>query len=188
MNRARGYHSGVLMADGRLLVSGGFAGPGVPDWSDAEIYNPRTGTWTLAGNTSLPRHNHETASLSTGEVVIFGGSNCLTGGAHSGIEYYDPETNEWQHSNLVMLGLKWMVASPLHDGSVLISGGKTCGIATAESFIYHPPEQKEEDDSGFLPGFGTIPAVSALLCALSLRRRRESGELKRRIKKSGVHE
>ncbi len=47
MSVPRAGHSATMLADGRVLVTGGFWAPVPPPiyWSTAEIFNPGTGTW-----------------------------------------------------------------------------------------------------------------------------------------------
>jgi hypothetical protein len=164
MNEARGYHSANLLQRGGLvMVSGGFSEPGVQDRTSAEIFDPSTMEWSTAGNMSLPRHNHETATLPTGDVLVLSGSNCLTGGAHSGIEYYNPTTGSWNDTNLVMLGLKWSNSLVLEDGSVFLCGGLACIIPTKRSFLYIPPDGDPgggEDEGSFLPAPGLLSQLA----------------------------
>ncbi|MGA1794151.1 MAG: Kelch repeat-containing protein [Thermoplasmatota archaeon] len=145
MNRGRGYFSGSLLRDGRYLVTGGFSSPGQPDWSDGEIYDPETDTWTLVSSMAFPRHNHATVPAGD-HIAVIGGSNCLTGGCHSGIEVYDVEKDEWSDSFHVVLGRKWAEATVMRNGSVLINGGKSCDESAERTELF--VLQKEGDDNG----------------------------------------
>ena len=69
--------SATLLNDGRVLVVGGLsaAGHGTATTSNAgaEIYDPKTGTFTEAGAMSVNRDFHTATLLSDGKVLIAGG-------------------------------------------------------------------------------------------------------------------
>ena len=78
MNFARTNVNGVLLPDGTILVIGGQRnGKWNPDPQpvlEAEIYDPRTGAWTLAAPMAHPRQYHSIAVLlPDGRVLTAGG-------------------------------------------------------------------------------------------------------------------
>jgi N-acetylneuraminic acid mutarotase/pimeloyl-ACP methyl ester carboxylesterase len=79
------------MADGRVLVSGGYTSSGTPT-ATAEVYDPSTGEWTYTAQAmNVARAGHTTALLSDGNVLIIGGtttSNTKT----SSVELFNPST------------------------------------------------------------------------------------------------
>ena len=58
--------------------------------SQADVYNPATGTWSVTGSMSMARANHTASVLSSGKVLVSGGSNNLN--ATTASETYDPST------------------------------------------------------------------------------------------------
>ncbi len=65
--------STVVLPNGEVLVPGGNYQPETGQ-STAELYNPSTGTWSMAGVMSVPRGSGAMAIvLDTGYVLVFGG-------------------------------------------------------------------------------------------------------------------
>jgi hypothetical protein len=80
-------HTATLLADGRVLISGGYAGPGGVASVDlsifamtesrylsaAELYDPIKGTFTRIGNMTTTRVDFTATLLLDGRVLIAGG-------------------------------------------------------------------------------------------------------------------
>ncbi|MBA2961007.1 MULTISPECIES: galactose oxidase-like domain-containing protein [Ramlibacter] len=78
MSVPRRHHTGTLLPDGTVLVTGGTSGPGHNDASaavlHAELWNPATETWTSLASGSVPRLYHSAALLlADGRVAVVGG-------------------------------------------------------------------------------------------------------------------
>lgn len=96
MSRARSSHTASLLADGRLLVAGGYGDEETDHYyvREAEIYSVQDDTWTAAGQLGLPRRSHGAVRLASGGVLIVGGDtyeNPKTAGA----EILDPTGLTW---------------------------------------------------------------------------------------------
>jgi hypothetical protein len=120
---ARSGHQATLLADGRVLVSGGADDAGAAI-GRAEIFNPVTRTWTETGLSVHPRLEHVATLLEGGRVLIVGGaatsSSCESVAA---AETYDPATGTWSLTRRLPLAFPHgPVAARLADHRVLVSG------------------------------------------------------------------
>ncbi|XXF80164.1 kelch repeat-containing protein [Myxococcaceae bacterium GXIMD 01537] len=74
MSVIRVFHTATLLANGKVLVTGGTSGGGL---TSAEVYDPATGTWSTAGSMSVARSAHVAVRLANGQVLVMGGVNGL---------------------------------------------------------------------------------------------------------------
>jgi hypothetical protein len=106
--------SAILLGDGRVLVTGGFA----DDQRSAELYDPVTGTWTETSQMAAAKVDEQTG------LVLRDGRVLIVGGNPPSAEVFDPSAATWtttsplagRHSDL-------LVSALLTDGSVLLVGG-----------------------------------------------------------------
>ena len=72
---ARYYHSATLLADGKVLVSGGDLQGAWPPTNPqtAEVYDPAAGRWGDAGATPVGE-GHTATALADGRALLAGGS------------------------------------------------------------------------------------------------------------------
>lgn len=79
LHEPRRYHEATLLANGKVLVSGGHhrtkAVPGGFTLTSTEIYDPATFVWTAVGHMNVARTNHTLTALSDGRVLAAGGTN-----------------------------------------------------------------------------------------------------------------
>lgn len=83
MQHARRHLNAVILPDGRVLAVGGTSGPGFNDQSaavlPAELWDPKTESWTTLASMSVPRVYHSsTVLLPDGRVLIAGGGRAGT--------------------------------------------------------------------------------------------------------------
>jgi hypothetical protein len=100
MSAGRRQHNATALADGSVLVTGGYnSGAGLVDLDKAtyaaERWDPATGTWTALAGAERARQYHSTAALlPDGRVLTGGGGICSdcqkVGYLEKNIEYYSP--------------------------------------------------------------------------------------------------
>ncbi|WP_437996961.1 kelch repeat-containing protein [Sorangium sp. So ce185] len=136
MNFGRSQHTATSLADGRVLVAGGYSVVGDAAWSgylaNAEIYDPTAGSWSDAPAMAVGRSGHTATLLPDGGVLVTGGSQ----GGDENDEVYDPSgASPWSEAAPMVRSHYRHTATLLADGRVLAAGGYGPGnIPSAEIF------------------------------------------------------
>jgi hypothetical protein len=129
MHGPRSYFTAVALKNGKVLVAGGLSGGQYPYHkveATAEVYDPLTGRFTLAGDMSVPRYKQGAALLPDGRVLIVGGSNeDGRQSKYSSTEIFDPQINAFQPGPRMKFPRYKLLSgvTPLNDGRILIAGG-----------------------------------------------------------------
>ena len=143
MKNVRLDHAAVLLADGRVLVAGGTDANGTA-LKTAEIYDPKTGHWTMTGTMPTPRAGFTMTVLPDGRVVAAGGYSSNPTDALAAADLFDPATGLWTTTGPLFNGRRYQAATSLSDGRVLVVGGHGAAadgyLASAE--VYTPPPAK----------------------------------------------
>src|SRR6266566_2240561 len=138
MNSARAAPEALRLENGRIMVIGG-ADADFNFLDTAEIYDPRTGTWSFTGSMNEPRFEDFVAVLLPGRKVLIAGGFGPPFDALNSAEIYDEATNTWTPTGSMNVARAEFASVVLHDGRVLAVGGVATDetpIASAE--IYDP--------------------------------------------------
>ncbi len=118
----RSAHTLTLLADGRVLVAGGW-GPEGP-LATAEVYDPSTGTSTPTSAMTTGRAYHATVALADGRVLLIGGDGPDAGhSALDSIDVFDPVTGTFAPAGRLISERSGPTAVRLMEGRVLVAGG-----------------------------------------------------------------
>jgi hypothetical protein len=151
LNHGREEHAATLLADGRVLVTGG-QDPTSVAWypstfvlNSAEIFNPATNAFSAIGNMNEYRLGHQATRLANGKVLLTGGYNNpgIIFGSYGAnppqttatAELFDPSTLTFTPvASAMTMPRAYHTATLLADGRVLIVGGNGAAAASAEIF------------------------------------------------------
>src|SRR5512140_242387 len=144
MNISRQGHTATPLADGKVLIAGGYRYGGAP--VTAEIYDPDTGTFTTTGSMNSARLHHTATLLGNGQVLITGGSRGISNPPVYPLaaELYDPASGTFVITASMAEGRASHTATLLPSGRVLVTGGAvetsyfTAADYTAGAELYDP--------------------------------------------------
>ena len=191
MHSVRAKHTATLLPDGRVLVEGGIclgtAGKGCPPLfspdldpsgavATAELYDPRTGKWSVTGSMTTPRAWHTATLLPDGMVLVagaehaddnFGWPEPFARGILTSTELYDPSTGKWTATGSMATARTDQVATLLSNGKVLVAGGfgpltATTHGALASADIYDPSTGTWAATGSLMTARAQGPAVALL--------------------------
>jgi hypothetical protein len=136
MNVPRHKHDAVLLADGRVLITGGSdESDDQGAYTSAEIYDPASGAFSMVSSMPTIRYKHIGTSL-----LLENGQVLIAGGARNAV-LYDPQKDLFKtvpgDLGTATLSRLFSTATLLQNGSVLITGGY--GLSqnvSAKAWIY----------------------------------------------------
>ena len=108
------------------------------DWqSEAEIYDPQTGTARVIGSLRSAVFGHTATTLADGRVVVIGGHN--GSGVYRTVDIFDPDSGTWMPSDDAPASEYQHSATLLADGRILVAGGRLQSSAVvASSAVFDP--------------------------------------------------
>ena len=125
----RAGHTAILLADGRVLMVGGYSDLDGRVASDlavplasAETWDPATGTTSPTGSMTTARFGPTATLLADGRVLITGGVSDR-GVAVASAEIWDPATGAFTPTGSMVQARRGHAAVRLRDGTVLVTGG-----------------------------------------------------------------
>ena len=139
MNDPRYNHTATLLQDGKVLVAGGRSIQGdFISLATVEIYDPATERWTLTEAMHTARDSHSATLLSTGQVLVTGGSK-VGSVVQTSAELYDPSSGTWSQTGAMGTPRVYHSATLLPSGKVLVAGGQNPPFAAVETAELYDP-------------------------------------------------
>ena len=144
MTVGRDAATATLLLDGRVLISGG---EGYDAARSAELYDPKTGTFSATGSPAVALDDSDATLLLDGRVLIVGGFEWTSKDnsvESASAQLYDPKTGTFTRTASLPEARHFQTATLLKDGRVLIAGGETPaeGMGTATALLYNPATGK----------------------------------------------
>jgi hypothetical protein len=126
MRDVRSRETATLLPDGRVLVAGGSGGSA--NTASAEIYDPKTGTFSATGAMAAARDAQTATLLSDSRVLVAGGETSDGQASRATAELYDPKTGTFTATGPMATPRSGHTATLLADGRVLLAGGSDRGL------------------------------------------------------------
>jgi len=136
MEIERAAHTATLLANGKVLITGGFNS--TDNLATAELYDPTTGAFTSTGTMTTARSSHTATLLAQGPTAS-NGKVLITGGSNGGFplataELFDPVTGTFTATGAMSELRLEHTATLLANGKVLLA----CGTADNVAELFDP--------------------------------------------------
>ena len=129
LNTARTLTAATVLTDGRVLVAGGMfmdrASPDVRVLDTAELWDPRSGTWSLTGRLAQTRFRATAVTLADGRVLVVGGPESRESDPIplASAEVFNPDTGRWTAAGRLATARNGFALIALADGGAIAAGG-----------------------------------------------------------------
>jgi hypothetical protein len=152
MTTARRSSAAVLVADGRVLIAGGFIGDDA--LASAELFDPVTGTFAATGSMAAARGDAVAVLLPDGRVLVVGGTDGVARAFASlaSAELFNPTWGTFTATGSMAAARGDHAAVGLADGRVLVVGGQQAMLIFASAELYDPA-------GGIFGAAGTMTSV-----------------------------
>lgn len=132
MANPRTAHTATLLADGRVLIVGGYSTVNAPAYRLAEVFDPRTESFaTLVAAAETVRAQHGAHRLRDGSVLIVGGEAPIAAGtgydAIATVMRFVPATGKVENAPALSVPRSLVASVLLPDDRVLMIGGQAAG-------------------------------------------------------------
>jgi hypothetical protein len=115
----------TTLADGRVLLSGGINhAKSFYVMRAAELFDPRTATFSRADTMPARRRGHSQTRLSDGRVLVVGGDPGGMEAPITRVDVYDPAKDRWTSAGRLTVGRYGHAAALLAGDAVLVVGGR----------------------------------------------------------------
>ncbi len=124
MSVPRAGHTATSLADGRVLIVGGYPGEGRGPLASAELFDPVSNEFLPTGDMAQGRGSHTATALDDGRVLIVGGVSERNQLLDS-VEVYDPLIGTFRAAARLPDPRATHAAVRLGSGEVLVVGGQS---------------------------------------------------------------
>ena len=122
MHIRRNSHTATLLADGTVLIAGGYNPIGDGQVASAEIFDEKTLLFAPISPMNVARAGHSAVLLADGSVLVAGGKRDRSGALGS-VERYLPAGHTWVRMPDMIGTHTFALSMRLPDGRVLVAGG-----------------------------------------------------------------
>jgi Kelch motif/Galactose oxidase, central domain len=162
MTTARDFPGAASLPDGRVLIVGGGLTTFTDPQTSAEIFDPKTNTFSAAGvgSMAVPRYGPATASLPDGRILVAGGYNGSDDVASA--EVFDPASGTFSAVGSMSAAREGAATALLPDGRLLVAGGAGNSSASLDSSEIFDPKTNTFSPGPSLPQGVDAPASAPL--------------------------
>jgi N-acetylneuraminic acid mutarotase len=137
----RGFQNASLMADGRVLMTGG-KHTNFDVLDSATAFDPTTNAWSAVAAMPQAHANHSQVTLQDGRVLVIGGygtrADASSDRASNAIALYSLTLNAWTVGAPMPNSVADGTTTLLDDGSVLVAGGSSSNVPSNSALRYFP--------------------------------------------------